>query len=93
MGDLNCYINLKNSEEEKEHAMFFFLNLIDVSSTQMHVMEPIRGSNIFDLVITSGENNLMTENVSVREHFSTSNYQVVIVGIISDVQPGRQSVG
>jgi len=42
---------------------------------QQHVMEPTRGDNILDLVITSDEN--MIENVSVGEHFNTGDHQVI----------------
>src|SRR6218665_3793020 len=52
-----------------------FLDFIEASFMQQHVMEPTRGDNILDLVITSEES--MIENVSVGEHFNTSDHQVV----------------
>src|SRR5688572_432048 len=42
---------------------------------QQHVMEPTRGDNILDLVLTLDEN--MVENVSVGEHYNTSDHQVI----------------
>ena len=51
------------------------MDFIDANFMQQHVMEPTRGDNILDLVITSDEN--MVESVSVGEHFNTSDHQVV----------------
>jgi len=66
MGDFNYYIDWENSEEEKEPDRIF-LDFIETSFVQQHFMEPTRGKNILDLVITSDEN--MTENASVGEAF------------------------
>ena len=40
-----------------------------------HVDEPTRQKNILDIVFTSEEN--MIENLSVGEHFGTSDHQIV----------------
>src|SRR6218665_3378051 len=74
MGDFNYHIDWENSEGEKEPYRIF-LGFIETSFMQQHVMEPTRGKNMLDLVITSDEN--MIENVSVGEHFNTSAHQVV----------------
>jgi len=42
---------------------------------QQDVMEPTRGKNTLDLVITSDEN--VVENVSAGKHFNTGDLQVV----------------
>ncbi len=60
---------------------------------QQHVMDPTRGKNISDLVITSDE--YMMENVIVGEHFNTSDPQVVRCWLVMeqthDVKaPGRK---
>ena len=49
---------------------------------EQRAMEPTRGKNILDLVITSDEN--MIENVSVGEHFNTSDHQVVRWGLLME---------
>ena len=73
MGDFN-FIDWENSEGQREQDRLF-LDLIDASFMQQHVVGPTRGNNILDLVITSEEN--MIENASVGEHFNTSDHQVV----------------
>src|SRR6218665_1068005 len=65
MGDFNYHVDWENSEGEKEHDRIF-LDFIETSFMQQHVMEPTRGKNILDLVITSDEN--MIETLSVGEH-------------------------
>src|SRR6218665_1257807 len=55
MGDFNYHVDWENSEGEKEHDRIF-LDFIETSFMQQHVMEPTRGKNILDLVITSDEN-------------------------------------
>src|SRR6218665_3378598 len=62
MGYFNYHIDLENSEGEREQYRLF-MDFIEASFMQQHVMEPIRGDNILDLVITSDVN--MIENVSV----------------------------
>ena len=52
----------ENSEGEREPDRIF-LDFIETSFMQQHVMEPTRWKTILDLVITSDEN--MIENVSV----------------------------
>src|SRR6218665_1081969 len=59
-----------------------FLDFIETNFMQRHVMEPTKGKNILDLVITSDEN--MIENVSVGEHFNTSDHQVVRWGLVME---------
>src|SRR6218665_3810021 len=81
MEDFNYHIDWENSEGEKEHDRIF-LDFIETSFMQQHVMEPTRGKNILDLVITSDEN--MIETLSVGEHFNTSDYQVVRWGLIME---------
>src|SRR6218665_833145 len=81
MGDFNYHIDWENSEGEKEPDIIF-LDFIETNFMQQHVMEPTRGKNILDLVITSDEN--MIENVNVGEHFNTSDHQVVRWGLVME---------
>src|SRR6218665_3513513 len=81
MGDFNYHVDWENSEGEREQARLF-LDFIEASFMQQHVMEPTRGDNILDLVLTSDEN--MIENVSVGEHFNTSDHQVARLGLIME---------
>ena len=74
MGDFNYHIDWETLEGEREKDRRF-LDFVDACFMQQHVMEPTRGDNILDLVITTDEN--MVENVSVGEHFNTSDHQVV----------------
>src|SRR6218665_477551 len=62
MGDFNYHIDWENSEGEREQDRIF-LDFIEASFMQQHVMEPTRGNNILDSVIIFDEN--MIENVSV----------------------------
>src|SRR6218665_1542969 len=81
MGDFNYHVDWEHSEVEREQDRLF-LDFIEASFMQQHVMEPTRGDNILDLVITSEEN--MIENMSVGEHFNTSDHQVVRWGIVME---------
>src|SRR6218665_3108885 len=81
MGDFNYHIDWEISEEEREQDRLF-VDFIEASFMQQHVMEPTRGDNIFDLGITSDIN--MIENVSVGEHFNTSDHQVVRWGLVME---------
>src|SRR6218665_2410561 len=81
MWDFNYHIDWENSEGEKEPDRIF-LDFIETNFMQQHVMEPTRGKNILDLVITSDEN--MIENASVGEHFNTSDHQVVRWGLVME---------
>src|SRR6218665_2538863 len=81
MGDFNYHVDWEHSEGEREQDRLF-LDFIEASFMQQHVMEPTRGDNILDLVLTSDEN--MIENVSVGEHFNTSDNHVVRWGLITE---------
>src|SRR6218665_3602107 len=81
MGDFNYHVDWENSEGDKEPDRIF-LDFIETNFMQQHVMEPTRGKNILDLVITSDES--MIENVSVGEHFNTSDHQVVRWGLVME---------
>src|SRR6218665_2570628 len=59
MGGFHYHVYWENSEGEKEHDRIF-LDFIETSFMQQHVMEPTRGKNILDLVITSDENMIET---------------------------------
>src|SRR6218665_2722483 len=63
MGDFNYRIDWENAEGEKEPDRIF-LDFIETSFMQQHVMEPTRGKNILDLVITSDENMIENESIS-----------------------------
>ena len=63
----------KFRKERKQDRIF--LDYIEASFMQQHVMEPTRGDKILGLVITSDEN--MIENVNVGKHFYTSDHQLV----------------
>src|SRR6218665_1052141 len=52
MGDFNYHVDWEHSEGEREQDRLF-LDFIEASFMQQHVMEPTRGDNILDLVITS----------------------------------------
>src|SRR6218665_1581579 len=81
MGDFNYHVDWEHSEGEREQDRLF-LDFIEASFMQQHAMEPTRGDNILDLVLTSDEN--MIENVSVGEHFNTSDHQVVRWGLVME---------
>src|SRR6218665_1637188 len=81
MWDFNYHIDWENSEGERESDRIF-LDFIETSFMRQHVMEPTRGKNVLDFVITSDEN--MIENASVGEHFNTSDCQVVRWGLVME---------
>src|SRR6218665_356173 len=51
MGDFNYHVDWENSEGEREQDRLF-LDFIEASFMQQHVMEPTRVDNILDLVIS-----------------------------------------
>ena len=52
-----------------------FLKCINDNFLIQHAGKPTRGKNILDLVFTSEEN--MIENLSIGEHFGTSDHQII----------------
>ena len=71
MGDFNF---LKLDWRKPEMTRSHFNNINDNFLIQ-HVDEPSREKNILDLVFTCDEN--MIENLSVGEHFATSDHQII----------------
>src|SRR6218665_1400464 len=92
MGDFNYHIDSENSEGEREPDRIF-LDFIETSFMQQHVMEPTRGKNILDLVITSDEN--MIENRG-RQKFGfgfglgAESWQMAAFGIVWVSAEGRK---
>ena len=74
MGDFNYHIDWERLEGERGKD-WIFLDWVNANFMQQHVMEPTRGENTLDLVLTTDEN--MVENVSVGEHFGNSDHQIV----------------
>ena len=62
-------------ENQKLYMIHTFLKCINYNFLIQHVDEPTRGKNVLDLVFTSVKN--MTENLSVGEHFGTSDHQII----------------
>jgi hypothetical protein len=58
-----------------------FVDLILDNYLFQHVSEPTREKNILDLVFTSEEG--MVENVEIKEHFSTSDHNIVCWNLIT----------
>jgi len=74
MGDFN-YSEINWAKPESMDDLHPFLKCVNDNFLIQHVEEPTRGKNILDLVFTSEEN--MIENLSVGEHFGTSDHQIV----------------
>src|SRR6218665_1619013 len=80
----NYHIDWENSEGEREQDRLF-VDFIEASFTQQHVMEPTRGDNILDLVITSDVNTCIYDReCKCREHFNTSDHRVVRLGLVME---------
>ena len=74
MGDFN-FSELDWRKPETLDDSHPFLKCINDNFLIQHVDEPTRKNNILDLVFTSEEN--MIENLSVGEHFGTSDHQII----------------
>ena len=76
MGDFNFpHINWSNLESnDKSNKQF--IDLIQDCYLTQHVLDPTRGSNILDLVLTSESS--MVDTVEVREHFATSDHNILM---------------
>jgi hypothetical protein len=76
MGDFNFpHINWSNLESNDKSSEQF-LDLIQDCYLTQHVLVPTRGNNILDLVLTSESS--MVDTVEVREHFATSDHNVLM---------------
>jgi hypothetical protein len=74
MGDFN-FSEIDWRKPETLDDSHPFLKCINDNFLIQHVDEPTRKKNILDLVFTSEEN--MIENLSVGEHFGTSDHQII----------------
>lgn len=74
MGDFN-YPNINWDLLQSDSNGHDFLNLVQDCFLVQHVLEPTRENNVLDLVFSSEES--MVENVKVREHFSSSDHNVI----------------
>ena len=75
MGDFNFpHINWGNDYDKSNEQ---FLDLIQDCYLTRHVLDPTRGSNVLDLVLTSESS--MVDTVEVREHFATLDHKVTNV--------------
>ena len=74
MGDFN-FSELDWRTPETLDNLHPFLKCINDNFLIQHVDEPTRRKNILDLVFTSEEN--MIKNLSVGEHFETSDHQII----------------
>jgi hypothetical protein len=76
MGDFNYphinWISLDGTDKLSEQ----FLDLIQDCYLTQHVIEPTRGNNVLDLVLTSEHS--MIDNVEVKEHFATSDPNILM---------------
>ena len=79
MGDFNfSELDWRKPETDDSHP---FLKCINDNVLIQHVDEPTRGKNILDLVFTSEKN--MIENLSVGEHFGTSDHRIIRWNILA----------
>ena len=74
MGDFNYHINWENMAAERIQDERF-LNCINNNFLTQHILEPTRGKNILDLVITSDEH--LVDTVNVGQNFGTSDHQII----------------
>ena len=74
MGDFNYHINWEHMKGERPQDTKF-LDCVNGAFLQQHIMDPTRNKNILDLVMTSEEN--IIENVTVGEHFHSSDHQII----------------
>ncbi|ESN91348.1 hypothetical protein HELRODRAFT_165371 [Helobdella robusta] len=79
MGDFNHHIDW-NHREGKKLVDELFLDCIDENFLTQHVMEPTRGENILDLIISAEEN--LIEEVRVGEEFGTSDHRILRFNIV-----------
>ena len=75
MGDFN-YRTINWTTLEADSHEKPFINLIQDCFLTQHVLQPTRGKNILDLILTTDPNTI--EEVEVLEHFSTSDHQIVM---------------
>ena len=80
MGDYN-FSELDWRKPETLDDSHSFLKCINTNFLIQHVDELTRGKNILDLVFTSEENRI--ENLSVSEHFGTSDHQIIRWNILA----------
>ena len=85
MGDFNhCHIQWKSLESTGGDDHQFLLLTQDCVLTQ-HVFEPIRGGNVFDLILSS--QNELVDNVKVLEPLGSSDNDQIHFNI--KVKPGN----
>src|SRR6267154_294175 len=80
MGDFN-YPDIDWGTVYHNSASSNFVDLVLDDFLIQHVNEPTRDKNVLDLVFTSEE--AMIENLEVKEHFSTSDHNIVCWNLIS----------
>src|SRR6218665_418420 len=74
MGDFNHHIDW-SKREGKDNTDESFLDCMDECFLTQHVIEPTRGDNILDLVISMDER--MIEEVKVGEELGTSDHRII----------------
>lgn len=74
MGDFNLHIDWNGMRGERG-VDTKFLDFFNGAFLYQHVTKPTRGDNTLDLIFSSEEN--LVEEVSVGEHFHTSDHQVI----------------
>lgn len=83
MGDFNHgSINWETLHSDRDDAPF--LDLIGDCFMTQHVDKPTRGEAILDLVITTEPG--MVENLTIEEHFGSSDHNIVIWDLISETE-------
>jgi len=80
MGDFN-YPDIDWDTMYHNNSSSNFVDLVLDNFLNQHVNEPTRDKNVLDLVFTSEE--AMIEDLEVKEHFSTSDHNIICFNLIS----------
>ena len=84
MGDFNYPDIDWGTMPHNSSSSNYFVELVLDNFLIQHVDEPTRDKNVLDLVFTSEE--AMIENLEVKGHFSTSDYNIVCWNLISKTE-------